>query len=425
MTFQGSDPAAAIPIEDPETKRPAVKLELHRRHTDTCPDRKRGRNWLKCSGKRPCPLYCDGTIDGKRVRRSLGRDLGRAEKRIAMMEDSRGVTGLGRDHSLARMVKIYLDTCRQKKLAGSTLRRYTRTLNQMMAFTGPDPSLGPTFLDTLTQFRASMDWHKANTVRGNTVCLRSFFNWALKRGWISKNWSSLLDLPENPGGQTQPFTEAEIAKLLAACDRLSHGCGRTAEEIRARARAFVMALLYTGLRISDVVRLSREQISGGKLLMSMQKTGEPIYLRLQPALLTALEALPQADDLKPGHYFWSSGSSLETQCGSWRRTLHRLEKHAGVAGVIRAHRFRDTLAKTILDNGYPLSTVQKLLGHTDIRTTERYYAHFSSEQQRIMDEAMGSLNFNSEKRPTHARTHARLNRRRNANRNIVSFPTSA
>src|SRR5689334_23268015 len=214
MTVPSSDPAA-VPIEGADTKRAAVKLELYRRHTETCPDRHKGRNWLKCSGKRPCPLYCDGTIDGKRVRRSLGRDLGRAEKRIAMMEDSRGAAGAGRDHSLARMVKIYLDTCSQKKLAASTLRRYTRTLNQMLAYTGPDPSLSsPTFLDTLTQFRTSMSWNKANTVRGNTVCLRSFFNWALKRGWISKNWSSLLDLPDAPGGQTEPFTEAEIAKLL-------------------------------------------------------------------------------------------------------------------------------------------------------------------------------------------------------------------
>jgi site-specific recombinase XerD len=423
MSVQGFDPAAVVPIEDPETTRPAVRLSLYRRHTETCPDGHKGRNWLKCSGKRPCPLYCDGTIDGKRVRRSLGRDLGRAEKRIAMMEDSRGVVGVGRDHSLGRMVKIYLDTCRQKQLASATLRRYTRTLNQMLAYTGPDPSLGPTFLDALTRFRASMKWNKANTVRSNTVCLRTFFNWALKRGWIGKNWSSLLDLPEEPGGQTEPFTEAEIEKLLVACTHLSQGCGRTAEEIRMRARAFVRTLLYTGLRISDVVRLNREQISGGKLLMSMQKTGEPIYLRLQPALLAALAGLPQADDLKSGHYFWSSGSTLETQCGSWRRSLHRLEKYAGIAGVIRAHRFRDTLAKTILDNGYPLSTVQKLLGHTDIRTTERYYAHFSSEQQRIMDEAMASLNF--EKRPTHARANALGNRRRNAQRNVVSFSAPA
>ena len=68
MTVQGSNPAATVPSDGPETKRPTVKLELYRRHTDTCPDRHKSRNWLKCSGKRPCPLYCDGTIDGKRGR---------------------------------------------------------------------------------------------------------------------------------------------------------------------------------------------------------------------------------------------------------------------------------------------------------------------------------------------------------------------
>jgi hypothetical protein len=73
MTVQSSDAAAVVPIEDSETKVLTVKLEIYRApHRDLSGPRE-GGNWLKCSGKRPCPLYCDGTIDVKRVRRSLYR----------------------------------------------------------------------------------------------------------------------------------------------------------------------------------------------------------------------------------------------------------------------------------------------------------------------------------------------------------------
>src|SRR5258708_16649781 len=59
-------------------------LNLYRRHVDGCAHRSKGQNYTKCS----CPIWCDGELNGKRYRHSLGtRDWGRAGRRLAKLEE--------------------------------------------------------------------------------------------------------------------------------------------------------------------------------------------------------------------------------------------------------------------------------------------------------------------------------------------------
>ena len=59
-------------------------LNLYRRHLKTCPHRKKGQSYTKCG----CPVWCDGDLNGKRYRQSLGtRDWGRAGRRLAKLEE--------------------------------------------------------------------------------------------------------------------------------------------------------------------------------------------------------------------------------------------------------------------------------------------------------------------------------------------------
>jgi integrase len=370
-----------------------IRLELYRRHTRTCPDRHRGRNWLKCSGKRPCPLYCDGLLHGRRYRKSLGRDLGRANTRLTQIEESGRVSR--NPKTLAQMVKLYIEKCRADKLAGGTVERYARILHALVQFAGKDPDLGQPFLATITEFRVKQPWKEVTTMRQNLIALRTFGNWAVAHGWIGRNWA--IDLPADPGGQTQPFADEEVAALLAACNQLAGGFHCSAERARKRARAFLLVLLYTGLRVSDAVQLRRDRIdANGRLFTKIAKTGERIYLKVKPTVLQALQQLPQADNLRPGYYFWTTGSTLASACTLYRHTLKFVQAHAGIEDV-RPHRFRDTFAKAVLDMGHPLSTLQLLLGHKNISTTERYYRHFSRQQQCLMDTAIDSLDFEKPK----------------------------
>src|SRR5437868_490130 len=95
----------------------------------------------------------------------------------------------------------------------------------------------------------------------------------------------------------------KFSRLIAACERVTES---------ERTRAIVLTLLYTGLRIGDTAQLERHKLqSDGRLLLRIEKTGRPVYVRLHPDCIAALNALPVT-----GTYFFLNGKrklSSETQ----------------------------------------------------------------------------------------------------------------
>ena len=85
-----------------------------------------------------------------------------------------------------------------------------------------------------------------------------------------------------------PYTQSEIVKIIAACDHV----GRSSYE-RRRARAMVLLMRFAGLRISDVVTLSRDHIRGTRLEKRAVKKHRMTRVELPPIVLTALDLLPQ------------------------------------------------------------------------------------------------------------------------------------
>jgi integrase len=163
---------------------------------------------------------------------------------------------------------------------------------------------------------------------------------------------------------------------------------------RRYARALVLVLLTTGLRISDTLKLTRAKVfidrkGHTRLRIRTEKTGVLVTLRLPTATVEALKNLPPvSDDL----YFWKGGDDAQlcSACDRARRVIMRLGTIAGVKDA-HPHRFRDTWAKTALLNGTPMRTVQLVLGHKSIRTTEEHYAPFVPEYQAMIDEATESV----------------------------------
>src|ERR1700757_1661455 len=104
-------------------------LNLYRRHSEDCPHRENGIGWTKCH----CPIWCYGEINGRTLRKSLKlRDWSRAAKRLESWETKpeRAVT----PPSLDKAVGAYLDDCRARRLAESTVESYEKTLDHLKAF---------------------------------------------------------------------------------------------------------------------------------------------------------------------------------------------------------------------------------------------------------------------------------------------------
>lgn len=386
----------------------APLITTYRRHLATCPHLAKGQHYTMCD----CPVWAYGTLpSGQTIRTSLRTtDWLRALRRIEILK--RG----GEDNSLIDTVtklsdatKRFLQDGRARKLRGTTLALYGYVFGHLEKFCGANYPL--TAIDTaqLDRFRAQRGI-MPSTQRKEIGFLRAFFAWCVDRGWISKNPAKRVRLPQVTEIATLPFTNKEVLKLLAACDQISSDDPAETAYVRKRARALLYVLLYSGLRISDVAKLRRDALDPKTrhLTLRVMKTGVALKVLLHGDATQALETLPA---LNPTYFFWS-GQGLEITCvKNLGRTIKRLGKLATVRA--RPHRFRDTFAVELLSNGTDIRTVQLLLGHESVRTTEKHYAHFVAAHQALLDTAAATLDFQPKtRRPLLVKPlqHARRNR---------------
>lgn len=407
---------------------------LYRRHEKRCkPGRRGGRRYTRCH----CPIWLDGTDQtGRRQGFSLKtRDWMHAQARLADIESGAAPAAPPEQQqspSLPDAVADYLEDCRSRKLAPSTIASYSNTLDHLKSFFAGRRVMEIN-LAALSKFRAS---RTVTTDTGQTrsltaassmkeiQCLRTFFTFCEDREWNAKNPAKKLKTPKADRLPTMPFSSEEITAILAACDRIGNPNPSDNVRTRLRARALVLLLLYSGLRISDALKLRRSQVdmASGRLLVRMMKTREPLYVRLPPEALEALDAVPQESD----YFFWSGTAKLSTAVGSARRTIYCLMDLAKVQDG-HPQRFRDTFSVELLQNGADLRTVQLLLGHTSIKTTEKHYAPYVAAMQRMLDDAVSTLHFGSPASHTQTVMDAQHHALGNPQANVLPFarPKSA
>jgi integrase/recombinase XerD len=364
-------------------------LNLYRRHVPGCQNADKGTHATNCR----CPIWCYGSVPtsaGERIiRRSLKlRDWGRAVRRADQMERKPEV--FIEPVKLAHACDAYLNDCRSRKLADSTLASYGKTLDHLKAFCTSKGirSIEECELAQLSEFRSSRDV-AASTGGKEIETLRAFGAFCVERGWMEQNWAKKLKPPKQQAPPTMPYTQHEVDRILVACDHLEDDNPNRREQNRLTARARCLVMLYSGLRISDMVKLERARVdmNTGKLLLRTMKTGVPLYVRLAPEAVDSLRRLPLAGE----YFFWNGDSKLATAVGNARRSIQRVLAIAGIQG--HPHRFRDTFSVALLEAGEELRTVQLLLGHTSIRTTEKHYAPWVKSMQRILDAATAKLDF--------------------------------
>ena len=243
-----------------------MSLNLYRRHVRKCPHRAKGQSYTKCS----CPIWCDGELAGRRYRRSLETcDWQRAIRKLAALEDPK-----------APQVKSVKDGIADfenhvASLEPSTQRKYRNVLAKLREYcerAGIHDIVEVT-VERLDAFRAGRGLSPTTSTK-ELQTLRQFFGFCLERRWTDENPAKKIKLPRNvKPTEVVPYTQTQIASMLMACD----GIGRGPYE-RLRARAMLLLLRYTGLRISDVATLGRDRVKGGEILLHTQKTGGTVFL---------------------------------------------------------------------------------------------------------------------------------------------------
>ena len=303
--------------------------------------------------------------------------------------------------TVAQAWEQFLADAKARNLRESTVYKYKLLSRQMEHFAEENGLrfLREFDLPTLRKFRAS--WPNANLgALKKLEYLRAFLRFAHDAKWVDENPARKLASPRVTQRPTMPFTPEQMTEILAACERYGRKCrgGKysAAENVR-RIRALALLLRHSGLRIGDGVTLERSHITADKLFLYTAKTGTKVYAPLPKFVLNALAAVPKVSER---YFFWNGESKIKSATGDWERTLKAVFNVAGIPDG-HAHRFRDTFVVGLLQAGVPMERVSMLLGHSSIKTTEKYYSPWvRARQEQLEADVRRTWEASPERRPT-------------------------
>src|SRR5437667_12250120 len=116
---------------------------------------------------------------------------------------------------------------------------------------------------------------------------------------------------------------------------------------------------HSALRISDMVILKRDRIAKGQLFLRTTKNKKEVWIPLPKKVL---DALKNCDEGNP-YYFWSGVGKVKTCITDWQERLKKVFVIAGIPDG-HGHRFRHTLAKSLLTKGASIPDVAVILGNS-------------------------------------------------------------
>jgi integrase/recombinase XerD len=223
----------------------------------------------------------------------------------------------------------------------------------------------------------------AKTVVRNLVALRTFFKFLTQEGMLEANPVEEIDSP------TVAKTLPEILSLKEVEQVLEQPDPQTLLGVRDRA---MLELLYaTGMRVSELTRLPMNQINleGGYVLLygkgskeRLVPLGKEAIQRVAQYLETARGKLAKGKE-SPFLFINRSGRQMSRQ--HFWKNLKAYGLKAGIRKRITPHLLRHSFASHLLERGADLRSVQMMLGHVDISTTQ-IYTHVTGERLKKVHE---------------------------------------
>lgn len=260
-----------------------------------------------------------------------------------------------------------------------TVDAYRRDLASLEAFRG-GPA-GDATLDDLERWIASMraDGLAPSTIARRASAVRAYFRHLVLIGSKTENPAASIQLPRRARTLPRALSPAETERLIGAAT------GSTPRTLRDRA---LVELLYgAGLRVSEAVGLEKASVSiDERIVRVLGKGGKE---RLVPLGRPAAEAVrrylalgrPHLDRRYRPELFLNARGGPLTRAGAFL-ILRRLADKAGLdPGRVHPHLLRHSFATHLLEGGADLRSVQEMLGHADLGTTERY-THVSDRRRR-------------------------------------------
>ncbi len=207
------------------------------------------------------------------------------------------------------------------------------------------------------------------TVSRNIASIRSFFQFLLRKGTVYDNPALDLEMPKVEKKMPEIMTLQEVERLLEQPD--------TSEVKGIRDKAMLELLYATGIRVTELVSLRVADIN---LPLEYIRCENGERSRMIPLGAPAREALrnyldhsrsKMVKDPAEERLFVNCSGTPMTRQGFWK-LIKLYGKKAGIQEEITPHMLRHSFAVHLIENGADLQSVQEMLGHSDISTTQIY-----------------------------------------------------
>ena len=203
-----------------------------------------------------------------------------------------------------------------------------------------------------------------STVNRTVAMIKAFFNRAVELEYIDKNPARHVKRIKEKKQEIKHLSDAEVKKLLKVCS--------------PRVRNMVTIFILTGLRLGELAHLRWKDVDFRHGLVHVQnqenwstKNYKPRVIPMHEAAVKIFKSLPKKGS---GEYVFAtkSGKTVESYI---RREIMDYATKAKVHANVKM--FRATFASNLVMGGVDIYTVSKLLGHYDVKITEKHYAHLT------------------------------------------------
>jgi integrase/recombinase XerD len=273
----------------------------------------------------------------------------------------------------------------ERGLSRNTLEAYRGDLLQLGRFLAERHlsalDAGPgDVADFLTQLATGDDEHRPAspaTIHRKSACLRSFYRHLRREGLRDSDPTATLSAPRRSRKLPQVLTRGEVEKLLSQ--------PRGTDPAALRDRALLELMYASGLRASEAITLELGDMDfEERVLRTRGKGSKERIVPIGQAALRAMEVYLERgrpDLVKTNaeaHIFVNFRGGQLTRQGLYK-IVRRHAQTAGLADRMSPHTLRHTFATHLLSGGCDLRSVQEMLGHADVSTTQ-LYTHLSSER---------------------------------------------
>jgi site-specific recombinase XerD len=286
-------------------------LTLFRRHLKGCPHG--SRRYRRCQ----CPIHVEGSLRGEKIRKALDLNSWEAASDLITGWNASGIIGVIKPEvpTVAEAVAKFFVDAMARKLAAPTIKKLKNLLEKRLIPWCDREGyrlLKQLDVDALREVRATWPDAPISALK-NLERLRSFFRFCHLARWVETNPAVALKPPKlgDKSKQVKVFTPEQLQTILNACETYPQH-NAYGHDNRARIRALVLTLRYSGMRIGDCVGLATSDFKGDKLFLNTEKSGTKIYVPLPPVARGALQQIQNGSQ----YFFWTR--EWAAQIGSGR-----------------------------------------------------------------------------------------------------------